>query len=80
MSIMDWMRVNNLKLNQDKTEVLMINQKADQGTRLHPVLDGVSLSLKIEVCSLRVLLGSSLSMDAQVLMVDHKCICTINIY
>ena len=29
MSVTDWMMVNKLKLNPDKTEVLLIRQKAD---------------------------------------------------
>ena len=63
---MDWMRANKLKLNPDKTEVLLVSQKADQGIGIQLVLDGVTLPLKTQVCSLGVLLDSALSLDAQV--------------
>ena len=54
---MDWMRVTKLKLNPDKTEVLLVSQKADQGTGMCP--------LKTEMYSLGVFLDLSPSVDAQ---------------
>ena len=55
-----------MKLNPDKTEVLLVSQKADQGTGIQLVLDGVTLPLKTQVHSFCVLLNSALSLDAQV--------------
>ena len=68
--------MNKLKLNPDKTEVLLVSQKADQGTGMQPVLDGVTLPLKIQVCSLGVRLDSSPSLDAQVSAVARS-ICRV---
>uniref|UniRef100_A0A803TWJ5 Reverse transcriptase domain-containing protein n=1 Tax=Anolis carolinensis TaxID=28377 RepID=A0A803TWJ5_ANOCA len=65
-AVSDWMRANKLKLNPDKTEVLLVSHKAEQGTGLQPVLDGVTLPLKTQVHSLGVLLDSSLSLEPQV--------------
>ena len=31
VSVMDWMRVNKLKLKPKKTELLLVSRKADQG-------------------------------------------------
>nr|XP_060608896.1 uncharacterized protein LOC132760735 [Anolis sagrei ordinatus] len=60
------MRANKLKLNPDKTEVLLVSRKAEQGIGLQPVLDGVKLPLKMQVRSLGVILDSSLSLEPQV--------------
>uniref|UniRef100_A0A803SN06 Reverse transcriptase domain-containing protein n=1 Tax=Anolis carolinensis TaxID=28377 RepID=A0A803SN06_ANOCA len=65
-AVSDWMRANKLKLNPDKTEVLLVSRKAEQGIGLQPVLDGVALPLKTQVRSLGVLLDSSLSLEPQV--------------
>uniref|UniRef100_A0A803SXN9 Reverse transcriptase domain-containing protein n=1 Tax=Anolis carolinensis TaxID=28377 RepID=A0A803SXN9_ANOCA len=65
-AVSDWMRVNKLKLHPDKTEVLLVSRKAEQGIGLQPVLDGVALPLKAQVRSLGVLLDSSLSLEPQV--------------
>uniref|UniRef100_A0A803TL80 Reverse transcriptase domain-containing protein n=1 Tax=Anolis carolinensis TaxID=28377 RepID=A0A803TL80_ANOCA len=65
-TVSDWMRANKLKLNPDKTEVLLVSRKAEQGIGLQPVLDGVALPLKTQVRSLGVLLDSSLSLEPQV--------------
>uniref|UniRef100_A0A803TS28 Reverse transcriptase domain-containing protein n=1 Tax=Anolis carolinensis TaxID=28377 RepID=A0A803TS28_ANOCA len=65
-AVSDWMRVNKLKLNPDKTEVLLVSRKAEQGIGLQPELDGVALPLKAQVRSLGVLLDSSLSLEPQV--------------
>ena len=66
---MDWMRANKLKLNPDKTDVFLVSRKADQGIGIQPVLNGVAHPLKTQMCSLGVLLDSSLSLDVQVLVV-----------
>uniref|UniRef100_A0A803TXA5 Reverse transcriptase domain-containing protein n=1 Tax=Anolis carolinensis TaxID=28377 RepID=A0A803TXA5_ANOCA len=66
-AVSDWMGSNKLKLNPDKIEVLLVSRKAEQGIGLQPVLDGVTLPLKTQVCSLGVLLlDSSLSLEPQV--------------
>uniref|UniRef100_R4GD80 Reverse transcriptase domain-containing protein n=1 Tax=Anolis carolinensis TaxID=28377 RepID=R4GD80_ANOCA len=68
-TVSDWMRENRLKLNPEKTEVLLISRRAEQGMGLQPVLDGVALPLKTQVPSLGVLLDSSLSLEPQVSVV-----------
>uniref|UniRef100_A0A803TVM8 Reverse transcriptase domain-containing protein n=1 Tax=Anolis carolinensis TaxID=28377 RepID=A0A803TVM8_ANOCA len=68
-AVSEWMRVNKLKLNPDKTEVHLVSRKAEQGIGLQPVLDGVALPLKAQVRSLGVLLDSSLSLEPQLLAV-----------
>ena len=55
-SVVDWMMVNKLKLNPDKTEVFLVSQKVDQGIGMQLVLDGITLPLKNQVCSLGMLL------------------------
>uniref|UniRef100_A0A803TE01 ribonuclease H n=1 Tax=Anolis carolinensis TaxID=28377 RepID=A0A803TE01_ANOCA len=65
-AVLDWMRANKLKLNPDKTEVLLVSRKAEQGIGLQPVLDGVALPLKTQVRSLGVILDSLLSLEPQV--------------
>uniref|UniRef100_A0A803T782 Reverse transcriptase domain-containing protein n=1 Tax=Anolis carolinensis TaxID=28377 RepID=A0A803T782_ANOCA len=65
-AVSDWMRANKLKLNPDKTEVLLVSRKAKQGIGLQPVLDGVTLPLKAQVRSLGVILDSLLSLELQV--------------
>uniref|UniRef100_A0A803T8P4 Reverse transcriptase domain-containing protein n=1 Tax=Anolis carolinensis TaxID=28377 RepID=A0A803T8P4_ANOCA len=65
-AVMDWMRVNKLKLNPDKTEVLQVSRAADRGIGWQPALDRVALPLKTQVRSLGVLLDSALTLDAQV--------------
>ncbi|XP_061441792.1 uncharacterized protein LOC133364873 [Rhineura floridana] len=65
-STMDWMRVNKLKLNPDKTEMLLVDGFSDRMVDIYPVLDGVTLPLKDQVRSLGVFLDSSLSLEAQV--------------
>lgn len=35
-----------MKLNPDKAEVLLVNEKADQGRGMQPVLGGILLPLK----------------------------------
>ena len=62
------MRANKLKLNLDKTEVLLVNWKVNKAVGIPPVLDGFILPLKTQVRCLGVLLDSSLSLDAQVSM------------
>ncbi|XP_061451815.1 uncharacterized protein LOC133369973 [Rhineura floridana] len=68
---MDWMRANKLKLNPDKTEMLLVNGSPDQ-LDVRPVLDEVTLPLKEQVRSLGVLLDPSLSLEAQVASVARS--------
>ncbi|XP_061460454.1 uncharacterized protein LOC133373973 [Rhineura floridana] len=70
-AIMDWMRANKLKLNPDKTEMLLVNGSPDQ-LDVRPVLDEVTLPLKEQVRSLGVLLDPSLSLEAQVASVARS--------
>uniref|UniRef100_A0A803SSM3 Reverse transcriptase domain-containing protein n=1 Tax=Anolis carolinensis TaxID=28377 RepID=A0A803SSM3_ANOCA len=65
-AVFAWMRVNKLRLNPDKTEVLQVSRKSDRGIGWQPVLDGVTLPLKAQVRSLGVLLNSGLTLEAQV--------------
>ena len=44
--IMDWMRVNKLKLNPDKTEVLLVGASPDRLEGHFPALNGVTLPLR----------------------------------
>lgn len=52
---MRWMSVSKLKLNLDKTAVLLTYDKDDQELRSQPVLKGVGIFLKEQVPSLRFL-------------------------
>ena len=57
-SVMGWMRANKLKLNPEKKEVLLVSCKGDKEIGILPVLNGVTLPLKTQVCSLGVLLDA----------------------
>lgn len=41
-----WRRTNKLKLNPDKTEVQLVNDRATQELRSPPILDGIAFFLK----------------------------------
>ena len=64
--------MNKLKLNPDKSEVLLVSQKADQGIGMQPMLDGVALLLKPKVLSLQVLLDWSLTLYGHALAVARS--------
>ncbi|KAF7242038.1 putative RNA-directed DNA polymerase from transposon BS [Varanus komodoensis] len=64
--VMDWMRANKLKLNPDKTEVLLVGGLSSWVGDLDLALNGVALPLKDRVCSLGVLLDPELFLEAQV--------------
>ncbi|KAF7239551.1 Ceramide synthase 3 [Varanus komodoensis] len=68
--VMDWMRANKLKLNPDKTEVLLMGDSNSWVGVLGLALDEVALPLKDRVHSLGVLLYPELSLEAQVTEVD----------
>ncbi|KAF7247270.1 Netrin receptor UNC5B [Varanus komodoensis] len=64
--VMGWMRANKLKLNPDKTEVLLVGGSGFGEGDLNLVLNGVALPPRDKVRSLGVLLDPELSLEAQV--------------
>ncbi|KAF7247658.1 RNA-directed DNA polymerase from mobile element jockey [Varanus komodoensis] len=64
--VMGWMRANKLKLNPDKTEVLLVGSSGFREGDLNLVLNGVALPPRDKVRSLGVLLDPELSLEAQV--------------
>ncbi|KAF7245648.1 Transcription factor SOX-6 [Varanus komodoensis] len=70
--VMGWIRANKLKLNPDKTEVLLVGDSSFWVSDLGPALDGVALPLKDRVHSLGVLLDLELSLEAQVMAVARR--------
>ncbi|KAF7237565.1 Fatty acid amide hydrolase [Varanus komodoensis] len=66
VAVMGWMRASKLKLNPDKTEVLLVGGSGFGEGDLDLVLNGVALPLRDKVLSLRVLLDPELSLEAQV--------------
>ncbi|XP_061477478.1 uncharacterized protein LOC133381914 [Rhineura floridana] len=69
---MDWMRTNKLRLNPDKTEMLLVDGFSDRMVDIYPVLDGVTLPLKEQVRSLGVILDSCLTLEAHVASVARN--------
>ena len=63
--IMEWMKVNKLRLNPDKLEVLLVGAPPDRLKSHFPALDGVALPLKHRVPSLGVLCDPGLILEAQ---------------
>ncbi|KAF7242353.1 putative RNA-directed DNA polymerase from transposon BS [Varanus komodoensis] len=70
--VMGWMRANKLKLNPDKTEVLLVGGSGLGMGDLGLVLNGVALPLRDRVLSLGVLLDPELSLEAQVTAVARS--------
>ncbi|KAF7252401.1 hypothetical protein EYD10_01895 [Varanus komodoensis] len=70
--VMGWMRANKLKLNPDKTEVLLVGRSSFGEGELNLVLNGVALPLRDKVRSLGVLLDPELSLEAQVTAVARS--------
>ncbi|KAF7240555.1 Thromboxane-A synthase [Varanus komodoensis] len=70
--VMGWMRENKLKLNPDKTEVLLVGGSDLGMGDLGLVLNGVVLPLRDRVRSLGVLLDPELSLEAQVTAVARS--------
>lgn len=60
------MRVNKLKLNPNKPEVLLARARYDLGFKVSPALAWVSLPLKDRVDKLGVILDPGLLLDKQV--------------
>ncbi|XP_053120143.1 uncharacterized protein LOC128330801 [Hemicordylus capensis] len=65
-AVMGWMGENKLKLNPDKTEVLIVRGRNSRDVFDLPVLDRVTLPQKEQVRSLGVLLDQRLSLVSQV--------------
>ena len=63
---MNLIRVNKLKLNPDKMEMLLVGASLDRLEGHFPALNGVTLLLKNRVHSLGVLPDPSLTLEAQV--------------
>ncbi|KAF7254014.1 Beta-centractin [Varanus komodoensis] len=70
--VMGWMRASKLKLNPDKTEVLLVGGSGFGEGELNLVLNGVALPLRDKVRSLGVLLDPELSLEAQVTAVARS--------
>lgn len=60
---MGWMMMNKLKFVLDKTEVLCISKQADQELEISSVLDRVTVPLKSQVLSLKVLLSTVATLE-----------------
>ncbi|KAF7250421.1 putative RNA-directed DNA polymerase from transposon BS, partial [Varanus komodoensis] len=63
--VREWMRANKLKLNPDKTEVLLVGGSGFGEGGFDLVLNGATLPLRDKVRSLGVLLDPELSLEAQ---------------
>ncbi|KAF7244471.1 Ubiquitin-conjugating enzyme E2 U [Varanus komodoensis] len=70
--VLGWMRANKLKLNPDKTEVLLVGGSGLGIGDLGLVLNGVAIPLRDRVRSLGVLLDPELSLEAQVTVVARS--------
>ncbi|KAF7240636.1 putative RNA-directed DNA polymerase from transposon BS, partial [Varanus komodoensis] len=70
--VMGWMRANKLKLNPDKTEVLLVGGLGFGEGGFDLALNGVALPLRDKVRSLGVLLDPELSLEAQVTAVARS--------
>ncbi|KAF7254272.1 putative RNA-directed DNA polymerase from transposon BS, partial [Varanus komodoensis] len=70
--VMGWMRANKLKLNPDKTEVLLVGGSGFGEGGVDLVLNGATLPLRDKVRSLGVLLDLELSLEAQVTAVARS--------
>ena len=64
-AITDWMNSNFLKLNEDKTEVLLIGPKKKRA-KLHSSLGDLSIHIKDKVTSLGVVIDSDLSFEPHI--------------
>ncbi|KAF7235271.1 Vomeronasal type-2 receptor 1 [Varanus komodoensis] len=70
--VREWMRANKLKLNPDKTEVLLVGGSGFGEGGFDLVLNGATLPLRDKVHSLGVLLDPELSLEAQVTAVARN--------
>ena len=74
-SIRDWMKVNKLKLNEDKTEYMLIGRSNNlEKTSIHSVKVGTADVLqKQSVRNLGVMFDSHMDMEAQVNSICKSC-------
>ena len=74
--VKEWMDVNMLKLNEDKTEVMIVGSKRQTAKILDKTIDvnGCEISIIDKVKNLGITLDSSLSMDSQVSSLRNKLI------
>ncbi|KAF7250783.1 Cullin-5 [Varanus komodoensis] len=70
--VMRWMSASKLKLNPDKTEVLLVGGSGFGEGELNLVMNGVALPLRDKVRSLGVLLDPELSLETQVTAVARS--------
>ncbi|KAF7249458.1 RNA-directed DNA polymerase from mobile element jockey [Varanus komodoensis] len=70
--VREWMRANKLKLNPDKTEVLLVGRSGFGEGGFDLVLNGAKLPLRDKVRSFGVLLDPELSLEAQVTAVARS--------
>ncbi|KAF7245550.1 hypothetical protein EYD10_08337 [Varanus komodoensis] len=70
--VMGWMRANKLKLNPDKTEILLAGGSGFREGELNLVLNRVALPLRDKVRSMGVLLDPELSLEAQLTAVARS--------
>ena len=65
-TVLEWMRANGLRLNQDKTEMLCVGSPGISGLGNSLSFGGVTLPTKSEVPSLGICLDPDLTMETQV--------------
>lgn len=65
-AVMGWMRVNKLRLNPDKMEILLVGISLVVGSGYTQRLAGFAFTPRVSVCSLGVLLNLSLLLDIQI--------------
>ena len=65
-AVLQWMQVNGLRLNPDKTEVLRVGGPSISGLGNSLSFGGVTLTAKSEVRSLEVQLDLAFTMETQV--------------
>ena len=71
-----WMERNDLKLNPDKTEILLIHSRFREGPALdHMQFGDERISISDKVTSLGVIVDKHMTFDAQI---DHVCKSSIN--
>ncbi|XP_061465090.1 solute carrier family 49 member 4 isoform X2 [Rhineura floridana] len=71
-AIQQWTNKNKLKVNPEKTEVLLIGHKPSHEFKNVLILDGVPLPLKSQVRSLGILLDSALTLEPQIATVSRS--------
>lgn len=59
-------------MNLNKKEVILVDRRPDLGLKISPILYGTAFPLKEWICSLGVLLNTSLLMNKQVAVVSNS--------